>query len=167
MTKVDTNEIIIVVTSIALIVALINLYSFWKNRKKKEAEKRLKNLYYPLHSILTKKNKYINKQTDEAFEKFAIEYYRFFLELQGRYLENEICASNKLKKAFLFSMHKHGMESYFDYEQSALPEEVIKNLALFELQYEVDEDGLSELERNLERIEKIVTVDMSKMMKYL
>ena len=166
----DIDQIVVIALVVAIIVAFINLYTFWRDRQKSEAEKQLKNLYYPLHSIIAKKNKYViilKKDSDEEFEKFAIEYYKYFLELQNSYLENKICESSKLARAFNLLIHKHGMEACSDNEPSYLPEEVIKNLALFELKYQVDKDGLSQLERNLQTVEDVIEYDVSKMTKRL
>ena len=164
----DTDQIIVAALIAAIILACANLYAFWKDRQKSEARKQLKSLYYPLHSIIAKKNKYIiplKKHSDEEFEKFAIDYYKYFLELRNRYLENKICESYKLARAFDVLTHEQGMEAYSDNKQSYLPEEVIKNLALFELRYKVDEDGLSQIERNLQVIEEVIESDVSKMTK--
>lgn len=164
----DINQLFIIVLIIAIVLAFINLYLFWKDRRKREAKNQLKNLYYPLHSIIAKKNKYVlslKKHSDEEFEKFAIEYYKYFLELRNKYLENKICESPKLARAFYLLTHEHGMEAYSDNKQSYLPEEVIRNLALFELKYQVDGDGLSQLERNLQIVEDIIESDVSKMTK--
>ncbi len=154
----------------AIILAFVNLYTFWRKRQKCEANKQLKNLYYSLHSIVAKKNKYVSslkENPDETFEKFAIEYYKYFLELRNRYLENKICESSKLAGAFDELTHAHGMEPYSDNKQSYLPEEVIRNLALFELSYKVDEDGLCQLERNLQAVEDAIESDIVKMTKKL
>ena len=166
----DINQIFIIILIVAIIFAFVNLYTFWRDRQKSEAKKQFKNLYYPLHSIIAKKNKYVvslKKHSDEEFEKFAIEYYKYFLELRNRYLENKICESSKLAKAFYVLTHAHGMEAYSDTTQSSLPEEVIRNLALFELKYQVDENGLSQLERNLQEVEDVIESDVSKMTKRL
>ena len=166
----NIDQIVVTVLVVAIILAFMNLYASWRDQQKSEAGKQLKNLYYPLHSIIAKKNKYvasIHKHSDEEFEKFATEYYKYFLELQNRYLENKIYESPKLARAFSLLIHKHGMEAYSDNEPSHLPEEVIKNLALFELKYQVDDDGLSLLERNLQKAEEVIESDVSKMIKRL
>ena len=164
----DLNQILFIILIAAIVLAFLNLYSFWRKHQKSDAKKQLKNLYYPLHSIIAKKNKYVmtlDKDTEEAFEKFAIEYYKIFLELRNQYLEHRICETPKLARAFNVLLHRHGMEAYGDQKQSYLAEEVIKNLALFELNYQVDEDGLSQLERNLQVVEKVIESDVSKMIK--
>jgi len=166
----DINQILFIALIAAIVLAFLNLYSFWRNRQKSDAKKQLKNLYYPLHSIIAKKNKYVmslNKDSEEAFEKFAIEYYKIFLELRNRYLENRICETPKLARAFNVLLHRHGMEAYSEQKQSYLPEEIIRNLALFELDYQVDENGLSQLERNLQAVEEVIESDVSKMTKRL
>lgn len=166
----DIDQIVVIALVVAIILAFVNLYTFWRDRQKSEAQKRLKGLYYSLHTIIAKKNKYViplKKHSDEEFEKFAIEYYKIFLELRNRYLENKICESPELASAFNLLIHKHGMEAYGDNKQSYLPEEVIRNLALFELKYQVDEDGLSQLERNLQAVEEVIEYDISKMTKRL
>ena len=166
----DINQILFIVLIAAIVLAFLNLYSFWRKRQKSDAKKQLKNLYYPLHSIIAKKNKYVmtlNKESKEAFEKFAIEYYQIFLELRNQYLEHRICETPKLARTFNVLLHRHGMEGHGDNRQPYLPEEVIKNLALFELNYQVDEDGLSQLERNLQAVEEVIESDVSKMTKRL
>lgn len=163
----DIDQIVVIALVVAIILAFINLYTFWKDRQKSDAKKRLKNLYYPLHSIIAKKNKYVASLQKHSDEEFAIEYYKYFLELQNRYLENKICESPKLARAFNLLIHKHGMEAYSDNKPSHLPEEVIRNQALFELKYQVDEDGLSQLERNLNAVEEVIEYDVSKMTKRL
>jgi len=166
----DINQILFIALIAAIVLAFLNLYSFWRKRQKSDAKKQLKNLYYPLHSIIAKKNKYVmtlNKESKEAFEKFAIEYYQIFLELRNQYLEHRICETPKLARTFNVLLHRHGMEGHGDHKQPYLPEEVIKNLALFELNYQVDEDGLSQLERNLQAVEEVIESDVSKMTKRL
>ncbi len=166
----DIDQIVVIVLVVAIILAFVNLYTFWRDRQKSEADKQLKNLYYPLHSIIAKKNKYVAslpKHSDEEFEKFAIEYYKYFLELQDRYLENKICESPKLARAFNLLMHKHEMEACSDNKSSYLPAEVIRNQALFELKYQVDKDELSQLERNLQAVEEVIEYDVTKLTKRL
>ena len=58
-------------------------------------------------------------------------------------------------------MQENGMETC----NENLPDEVIQNVALFELHYQVDEEGLSQLERNMQVVEKVVDSDISKMAK--
>ncbi len=166
----DIDQVVVIALVVAILLALVNLYTFWRNHQKSDARKRLKNLYYPLHSIIAKKNKYVaslQKHSDEEFEKFAIEYYKYFLELQNRYLENKICESPKLARAFNLLIQKHGIEAYSDNKPSHLPKEVIRNQALFELKYQVDDDGSSLLERNLQKVEEVIESDVSKMTKRL
>ena len=166
--KMSIEDILIFVLLIAIILASINLYTYWKKRKNDEAKKRLSRLYYPLHSILAKKNKYVlplKTAPHESFETFAIEYYKIFLELQKRYLDNQICETGRLSTAFTALMESNGMEICNDNRESHLPDEVIRNLALFELKYRVDEDGLSQIERNMQAVEEAVESDISKMVK--
>ncbi|MEA3456368.1 MAG: hypothetical protein U9R26_07650 [Campylobacterota bacterium] len=162
------DQIVLIVLIAALLLASVNLYTFWSKRQSLEAKKRLKNLYYPLHSIIAKKNKYViplKKSSDDKFEEFAVEYYRYFLELRNRYLENKICESPKLAKAFGVLTEMHGLEAYDHNKQSYLPEDVTKHLALSELSHQIDKDGLSKLERNLQAVENIIESEVSRMTK--
>ena len=150
----------------ATVVAGTNLYIFNKNRKRDELKERLKNLYYPLYAMIAKKKKYfafLKMRPDEEFEKFAVEYYKFFLELRDLYLDNKIYESLELRRAFHISVHNHKLESNVYYKESSSEEELIKNTALFELKHKIDEDGLSELERNMEKIIEVINDDISKL----
>ena len=59
-------------------------------------------------------------------------------------------------------IHNHELESNVYYKESSSEEELIKNIALFELKHKVDEDGLSELERNIEKVIEVINDDISK-----
>ena len=163
----DTNQMLTVLLLIALAIAFINLYTFWRGNVRSEAKKRLNNLYYPLHSIIASKNKYVDSIENHTDEKFAIEYYKFFLELRKRYVEDKNYASPKLRKIFLILLKEHNTREFEECRLSPLPEEVIRNLALFEHKYKVDKDGLSQLQRNLKKAEEIIIKDMFKMRKRL
>ncbi len=149
----------------ATVVAGTNLYIFQQNHKRDESKERLKNLYYPLYAMIEKKKKhlgFLKIRPKEEFEKFAVEYYKFFLELRDLYLDNKIYESLELRIAFHLLVYNHELESNVYYKESSSEEELIKNIALFELKHKVDEDGLSELERNIEKIIEVINDDISK-----
>ena len=167
----NSTKLLIAVLSVALLLALINLYTFWKKRRKEEAKKRLKYLYFPLHGIIAKKNKYVmpmKEDPDQSFQDFATEYYKTFLELREIYLKNKIYESKKLGKAFstLIQNHDQVTKMYQDYGESDLPKDLITNHAFIELKHQVDGSGLSELERDMNKVEKIVLAEIAKMTKY-
>lgn len=152
----------------ATVVAGTNLLIFHLNRKKDETKERLKNLYYPLYASIAKKDKYLaflKTCQEEEFEKFAVEFYKFFLELRDIYLDNKIYESMQLREAFRVLIHNHEMESNNYCRDSSTSEELIKNLALFELaKHKVGEDELSEIERNIQKIIEVIQSDIAKMM---
>jgi len=56
---VDIDQLLIIVLAATILIAFVNLYKFWRRKQKEEANRRLRKLYYPLHSILAKKNRCI------------------------------------------------------------------------------------------------------------
>ena len=164
----DMDQLLIIVLSAAILFAFVNLYRFLRSKQKEEAKRSLRKLYYPLHSILAKKNKCVlslKNDPRKKFEKFAIEYYRIFLELQNRYLENKMYESSGLARAFDHLMEENGIGAGSENRPHSLPEEVIRNVALFELTYQVDEEGFSQLERNMQALEEVIESDISKLTK--
>lgn len=163
----DINAIGIGAIIGATVVAGTNLLIFHLNRKKDETKERLKNLYYPLYASIAKKDKhlaFLKTCQEEGFEKFAVEFYKFFLELRDIYLDNKIYESMQLREAFRVLIHNHEMESNNYCRDSSTSEELIKNLALFELKHKVGEDELSEIERNIQKIIEVIQSDIAKMM---
>ena len=158
----DLNAIGIGAIIGAGIVTLTNIILYQKNRRYDLSKEQLTKLYNPLNALIGKKYKYLKflKGNDDKFEKFAIEYYQFFIELQEIYLKNEVYASLALSTAFHTLHHNHEME-YRNYSSKPGDEDVIlKNLAVFELQHKVNADGQSEFEQKLEAFIRVVKDDL-------
>lgn len=123
-----------------------------------------------MYSLIAKKDKYLaflkpnNEEDTEAFKRFAVEYYHFFLELRDIYYDNKIYESIALREAFHTLLHNHEMESsnYRDFARIKTEEDLIKNVALFELKHKVV-DGFSEFERNLENVIRVIYSDLEKL----
>jgi len=164
----DWDLVLIVLLSMAIFIAVINLYDYWVKLRKAEIKKRLSNLYYPLHSILAKKNKYVmplKNDPDVSFDKFAAAYYEIFLELKNRYLDHKLYESSRLSTAFGLLLDDHSVDLCEENRDPHLPKEVVESLGLFELNYQVDDDGLSQIERNMEKVEEVIERDISRMVK--
>jgi len=164
----DGELILIVLLSIAILAAVINLYEYWVKLRKAEVKKRLSNLYYPLHAILVKKNKYVLPLKSDPripFDRFAAAYYEIFLELKHRYLDHKLYESARLAAAFELLLEEHDAELCQEHREPHLPREVVENLGRFELRYRVDDRGLSQIERNMQRVEETIEKDISKMVK--
>lgn len=155
----------------ATVVAGTNLFIFQQNRKRDEKKERLKNLYNPMYSLISKKDKYFaflksyDVESTEEFEKFAVEFYHYFLELRDIYFDNKIYESMELRGAFHKLLHNHESESrnYRNILKTRTEENLIKNVALFELKHQVDQNGMSELERNLDNVIEVIRRDINKL----
>jgi hypothetical protein len=155
----------------ATIVAGVNLTIFQLNRKNDYNLERLKNLYNPMYSLISRKEKYFvylklrANKSDEAFTEFAVDYYHYFLELRDIYFDNKVYESKELKWAFHRLLHNHEMEShnYRNFGKISSEEELIKSVALFELKHQLDQDQMSEFERNLEKVIEVIYSDMDKL----
>ncbi len=154
----------------ASIVATVNLGIFQLNRYKDEKKERLRSLYYPLQAIIDKKYKTVRlmkRHFSQNFESFSIAYYKFFLELRDIYLDNRVYATRELNIAFHKILHNHSIESLNYTEWTSNEDDLLKELAKFELKHQLDEDEMSELERNLENVIDVIRVDISKLNKLL
>lgn len=150
----------------ATIVAAVNLAIFQLNRHKDEKKERLKSLYYPLQAVIDKKYKTVRLMKgrfSDDFESFALAYYKFFLELRDVYLDNRVYESKELRWAFHGIHHHHEIESLNYRKWTCNEEDSLKNLALFELKHQLDNDEMSELERNLEKVISVIRTDIKKL----
>ena len=150
----------------ASIVAAVNLGIFQLNRYKDEKKERLQNLYYPLQAIIDKKYKTVQlmkRHFSQDFESFSVAYYKFFLELRDTYLDNRVYATKELNIAFHKILHNHEIESlnYSDWTSNA--DDLLKDLALFELKHQKNDEDMSELERNVEKVIEMINKDISKL----
>ena len=144
---------------------IVNVVLLKVKNKDEYRKERLKNLYFPLYAIIVKKYKIVQLMKhhfSQNFEGFAVAYYNFFLELRDIYLENKIYESIELRQAFHPLLNSHEIES-LNYSKWSSEENLIKDLALFELKHNVDEDDFSELERNMERVIETIHDDISKL----
>ena len=145
---------------------LVNVFLIRVKNKDEFRKERLKNLYYPLNAIIEKKYKRVRLMKhhfSQDFEIFAVAYYNFFLELRDTYLDNKIYESLKLRHAFHSLLDNYEVESLTYYGRNSDKNIAFKALALFELKHKVDEDELSEMERNLERVIDVIQEDILKM----
>ncbi|MDD2451246.1 hypothetical protein [Sulfurovum sp.] len=145
---------------------LVNVILMRVKNKDEFRKERLKNLYYPLQAIIDKRYKTVRLMKhhfSKDFESFAIAYYKFFLALRDTYLDNRVYASMELVGAFNRVLHNHEMESLNYSHRISNEDELLKRLALFELKHKINEDGLSEMERNLEKVLEVIYTDIEKL----
>lgn len=71
----------------ATLVTVTNIVIFQKNRKYELSKEQLIKLYNPLNALIKKESKYLGflKINKDKFEDYAIEKYKFFLELMEYY----------------------------------------------------------------------------------
>ena len=130
-------------------------------------KEQIKYLYNPLNKLVLENKRYLDllKCKEEKFEKYSIEYYKFFLELREVYIKNEVYASSKLRGAFNKLLYMHDLEfcNFTDNDLCDIEfkEEVYKKIAMFELNHFIDENGLSEMERKLEDFIEILELELS------
>jgi len=155
----------------ATIVAAANLTIYQMNRMKDEKKERLKNLYNPMYSLIERKDKYLaflkpyDEEKKEEYERFATEYYQFFLELRDIYYDNKVYESKELRFAFHKLLHNHEIESrnYRDIFKLKQGVDITKSVALFELRHRVDQNSMSEFERNLDKVIEVIYADIEKL----
>ena len=148
----------------AIIVTITNIVIFQKNRKYELSKEQLTKLYNPLNSLIEKKYKYLEflKINQDKFEEYAIENYKFFLELRNIYLNNEVYSSLDLHSAFHTLHHNHEME-YYNYSNKYNNEDdILKHLALFHMTNKLDDDEESEFEQKIEKFIEVAQNDLYK-----
>ena len=155
----------------AIITVSVNIYLQQRNLKFDTSKERLKNLYNPLNAVIKEKHKYlyILKYDEDNFEKFAVEYYNFFLELRKIYFKNEVYSSKELRISFHTLEHNHFLE-YSNYSQkksfnSNSKEEIYKQVALFELGHKINEENNSQIEQSLDKFIDVISSDIFKINK--
>lgn len=127
-------------------------YIYSRNRRYDQAKEKLKNLYNPLNALIEKRSKYLDFLSTRDRSRYEIEYYQFFLELRDIYLAQASYGTHKLGITFHSLLHTHEMEYSNADNDNASEEEMIKQIAHFELNYKVDQGGDSEFERKMERL---------------
>ena len=148
----------------AVIVVAVNIILHQKNRKYDLTKEQLIHLYNPLNALINKKSKYLAflKHNNKKSDQYPIEYYKFFVELQDIYLTNEVYASLDLHTAFHTLHHNHEME-YHNYSQKNESEEdILKDIAEFELSHLVDANDSNELEQNMNKFIEVFNSDLYK-----
>ncbi|CAA6818286.1 MAG: Unknown protein [uncultured Sulfurovum sp.] len=161
----DLNNIGIGAIVGATIVTTANIFLHQRNLKLDRSKEQLKNLYNPLNAIIQMRKKHLDflRIDSNNFEKFASEYYQFFLDLRKIYLENEVYASLELRTAFHTLNHNHEVEVYNHriYKNLTESDEVNKRISLFELERKTNEDEQSEFEENIEKVINVIINDMN------
>jgi len=142
-----------------IISATIALIIYYRNRRYDQAKERLKNLYNPLNALIEKRSKYLDFLSIRDRSRYEIEYYQFFLELRDIYLAQASYGTHKLGITFHSLLHTHEME-YSNADNDNLSEnEMIKQIAHFELNYKVDQGGDSEFERKMDELIRIISIE--------
>ena len=142
----------------AIIVVIVNIILHQRNRKYDLAKEQLINLYNPLNALIKKKYKYLVflKNNIKKSDQYPIEYYKFFMEIQDIYLTNEVYASLELSSAFHTLQHNHEME-YHNYSQwNNSEDDILKDIAKFELTNLIDEYGYSEIEQKMDKFIEVL-----------
>jgi len=144
----------------SIIVVGVNLLLHQKNRKYDQAKEQLIHLYNPLNALIKKKQKalFFLKLNENKREEFEKEYYQFFMEIQEIYLTNEVYASLELNTAFRTLHNNHELE-YYNYAQKfENKDDILKEIAKFELRHSVDED--SKFEQKMNKFIEVVNSDI-------
>jgi len=145
---------------------LVNVFLIRVKNKDEFRKERLKNLYYPLNAIIEKKYKTVRLMKGHSsydFDSFSEAYYTFFLELRDAYLDNKFYESPKLRRAFNSLLHNHESESLNYYGRNSDKRIAFQALSRFELEHKLDNEGLSEIERNLQKVIDIIQEDILKL----
>jgi len=137
----------------------IAYYIYSQNRRYDKAKEKLKNLYNPLNALIEKREKYLSFLKDRDRSRYEIEYYQFFLELRNTYLDHASYSTHKLGVAFQSLRHAHEMEYSNEDNDNLSEEEMIKQIAHFELNYKVDQGGDSEFERKIDELIHIISIE--------
>lgn len=134
-------------------------YIYSKNRRYDKAKEKLKNLYNPLNALIEKRSKYLTFLKMRDKPRYEIEYYKFFLELRDIYLDQASYGTHKLEIVFHSLRHTHEIE-YSNVDKDNLSEdEMIKQIAHFELNHNVDHEENSEFERKMEELIRIISLE--------
>lgn len=135
-----------------IISAIIALIIYYRNRRYDQAKEKLKNLYNPLNATIEKREKYLSFLKMRDRSRYEIEYYKFFLELRDIYLDQALYGTMKLKMAFHTLRHAHEME-YSNVDKGNLSEdEIIEQIAHFEMNH-------LDFERKMEELIRIISIE--------
>ena len=151
---------------VALVSYIRTQESNKKNNDMLEAKEQHSNLYVKLNALIEKKWKYLTflklRQTkaEEDDQKYANEYYQFYLELRDLYLENQVYGSLDLFTVFHTLNHNHEMEYRNFAMNSETHEEALSKLAKYELSHGRDKEDNSEFERKMEELIKVIKEDI-------
>lgn len=127
-------------------------YIYSKNRRYDQAKEKLKNLYNPLNALIEKRSKYLRFLKMRDKPRYEIEYYKFFLELRNIYLDQALYGTVKLRKAFHTLRHAHEIE-YNNVDKGNLSEdEMIEQIAHFEMNHQ-------EFEHKMEELIRIISIE--------
>jgi len=122
-------------------------YIYSRNRRYDKAKEKLKNLYNPLNALIEKRSKYLTFLKMRDKPRYEIEFYKFFLELRDLYLDQALYGTDKLRMAFHSLRHGHEME-YNNVDKGNLSEdEMIEQIAHFEVNQQQFESKIEELIR--------------------
>lgn len=122
-------------------------YIYSRNRRYDKAKEKLKNLYSPLNALIEKRSKYLTFLKMRDKPRYEVEYYKFFLELRDIYLNQALYGTDKLRMAFHTLRHGHEME-YNNVDKGNLSEdEMIEQIAHFEINHQEFESKMEELIR--------------------
>lgn len=138
--------------------ASIAYYIYSKNRRYDQAKETLKNLYNPLNALIEKREKYLTFLKMRDKPRYEIEYYKFFLALRDIYLDHALYGTMKLRIAFHTLQHAHEME-YNNVDKENLSEdEMIEQIAHFEINHQG-------FERKMEELIRIISIEQSELYK--
>ena len=144
---------------------MVNVVLMRVKNKDEFRKERLKNLYYPLNAIIEKRYKSVRLMKHhfaKDFESFAVAYYKFFLDLRDTYLDNKIYEPKELRASFYLLDSYHRKEELNFTKWTSNEDDLLKNLALFELNHQRDNDEVSEIERNVQKLIEVIRSDIKK-----
>lgn len=144
-----------------LFSASLTYYIYSKNRRYDIAKEKLKNLYNPLNALIEKQETYLAFLKMRDKNRYAIEYYKFFLELRDIYLDHVLYGTMNLKMAFHVLQHAHEIEYHRVDRSDLAKEEMIKSIVNFEFNHKVDKDDNSEFERKMEELIQAIREEQS------
>lgn len=140
-------------------------YIYSQNRGYDKAKEKLKNLYNPLNALIKKRSKYLIFLKMRDKPRYEIEYYKFFLELRDIYLNHALYGTMKLKMAFHTLQHANETELHLADNSDVNEEEMIKKIAQFKFNHQIDEDENSEFERKIIELIRIISIEQYELTK--
>ena len=147
----------------ATIVMAVNIYLNHKVWKDNLAKEQLNNLYSPMNALIKDKYKILSfqknlfKNNDKLWQ---VEYYQFFVELRHIYLSNEVYSSLNLRMAFHPILHNHAIDYSRIISSGKDFKKTIEELSFLELEHHKNNDGISELEKSIEKVIEVINDDI-------